>query len=79
MGYIVKPYKKILRRSIVNRAFYKIKELFPSLVDIDVRQIANSYFGMMGNGNCYNLRKHYANLLKECGYQVDRKLTKIIL
>jgi RNA-directed DNA polymerase len=79
VGYIIKPYRKILRKAITNRAIYKASNEFLLLETPDVRQIANSYFGMMRNGNCYNIRKTFAKVLTALGYHVNPGLTKITI
>lgn len=77
IGYIIKPHKKLLRKAVINRAHYKIKDYHKYNIN-EIKQISNSYFGMMRNGSCYNDRIRYANKLKEVNVFVNKELTKVI-
>jgi hypothetical protein len=75
VGYIIKPYCKYLRRTIINNLYKKCKEKkdFNSL-----RATVNSYFGMLTNVNGFKERKNAAKVLSKKGCWFNGKLTKIV-
>jgi hypothetical protein len=75
VGYIIKPYRKYLRKTTVNNLYSRVperrtfKELQPTV---------NSYFGIMRQANCYNERKKAAEFISSKGFKFDNNLTKLI-
>lgn len=74
VGYIIKPYRKYLRRATVENLYSRVT---PESDFIDVRPTVNSYFGMMRNANAYKERQKFSSLMAENGFYFDKDLTKI--
>jgi len=75
VGYIIKPYRKYLRRTTVDNLYCRVpeREAFKEL-----QPTVNSYFGMMRQANCYNERKKAAEFISNRGFKFDDNLTKLI-
>lgn len=78
VGYIVKPYRRYLRRSTMQAMQAKMCQ--PKLTqDQDcLRATVNSYFGMMRHADAYRERVKLAAALRARGYQTDAAMTKMI-
>jgi len=68
VGYIIKPFRKYLRRSTIDNLNSKLN-------GENLKQVVNSYFGMMIHCNQYNER---VKIKSKLNVRFDKKLTKII-
>lgn len=69
VGYILKPYRKYLRRSTIQNMYKKEK------TTDNVQATLNSYLGMMRHANCYNER---VKLKENTKWMYDADITKIM-
>jgi RNA-directed DNA polymerase len=76
VGYIIKPYTRYLRRSVLHTMRRRITDI---LRPEDMRATVNSYFGMMKHTKSFVQRKKAAKFLNRQGYGFDRDLTKLVL
>jgi RNA-directed DNA polymerase len=75
VGYIIKPWRKYLRRSIINNMY---KRYDPDKDFESLRATINSYFGMLKHVNGYSERKPAAIKFGKDGCWFDGNLTKIV-
>jgi hypothetical protein len=68
VGYIIKPFCKYIRRTT-------IENLHSKLCSNNLKQVVNSYFGMLIHCNQFKERVHIKSLLN---VRFDKNLTKII-
>ncbi len=74
VGYIVKPYRKYIRRSTINNLYYRVKKLNEFT---DVRATVNSYFGMLRHSNSFNERCKFSRFIEKRSFIFDKHLTKL--
>jgi RNA-directed DNA polymerase len=78
VGYIILPYRRYLRRSIMSNLMRKLED--PTFMsEADVPASVNSYLGMLRHVNGYKARGKVCQRLDWLGYTPDKKLTKIVL
>ena len=75
VGYIIKPYRKYLRRSTINNMY---KRYDPSKDFESLRATINSYFGMLRHANAYGERRRAAVKFGLDGCWFDGQLTKLV-
>ena len=69
LGYVIRPYCKYLRRSTVRNAFAKLDGMCRANVPVEtIRDVANSYFGILGHSESWRERTRLANMLKGHGH-----------
>ena len=70
VGYIIKPYRKYIRKSTMQNIYNKGK------IIENYRQSLNSYFGMLIHANAYRerqkIQKYYSNV------KFNKQLTKVL-
>lgn len=77
VGYIIKPYRRYLRNSIISNLMQKTEDpLF--FKNADVVASVNSYLGMLRHVNGYNARRKICQRLEWLGYNSDIELTKLL-
>jgi len=70
VGYIVKPYRKYIRRSTIKNLYNRTK------IMKNYRQSLNSYFGMLIHANTYREREHIQKFYSKIKF--NKSLTKCI-
>lgn len=76
-GYIILPYRRYLRRSIISNLMQKLED--PTfMTEADVPASVNSYLGMLRHVNGYKARGKICQRLDWLGYDPDRKRTKVL-
>lgn len=75
VGYIIKPWRKYLRRSTLNNMY---KRYNPNGDFDSLRATVNSYFGMLRHANAYNERKRAVQKFSADGCCFDAGLTKLV-
>ena len=75
VGYIIKPYRKYVRRSTINNLYKKLKQ---DAVFTKLRETVNSYFGMLTQVNAFKERKKAVKSLSVKGCWFNGKLTKLV-
>lgn len=83
LGFVVRPYARYLRRSTVQNAFAKLDDMCRERRPAhDIRAVANSYFGIMGQANAWRERSRMAAMLRGHGHivalQANRMFTERI-
>lgn len=77
VGYIILPYRRYLRRSIISNLMQKLEN--PTfMAEADVPASVNSYLGMLRHVNGYKARGKVCQRLDWLGYEPDRKRTKVL-
>ena len=77
VGYIILPYRRYLRRSIISNLMQKLEDpIF--MADADVPASVNSYLGMLRHVNGYKARRKVCQRLLWLGYASDPELTKLL-
>lgn len=72
LGYVVRPYSRYLRRSTVHNAFSKLEGMSRAKVPVlKIREVANSYFGILGHSSSWRERTRMANMLKSYGHIIS--------
>lgn len=77
VGYVVKPWRKYIRRSTLSNLARKMEDKIFWKED-DIIASANSYLGMLRHVNGYSARKKVCQRFDWLGYNSDRQLTKLI-
>jgi RNA-directed DNA polymerase len=77
LGYIVRPHARYVRRSTLATAYQRIAD--PALNNHQLRDTANSYFGLMRHATAWRERKRFAAALRLRGQHVHPALTHITL
>ena len=77
VGYIIKPYRRYLRNSIISNLMQKTEDpLF--FKNADVIASVNSYLGMLRHVNGYKARRKICQRLEWLGYPSDLQMTKLL-
>lgn len=77
VGYIIKPWRKYVRRSTISNLMRKMEDpLFWR--DADVRASVNSYLGFLKHVNGYGARRKICQRLEWLGHPSDDEMTKLI-
>lgn len=72
LGYVIRPYCKYLRRSTIHNAFAKLDGMCRANVPVEtIRDVANSYFGILGHSESWRERTRLANMLKGHGHIIS--------
>ena len=78
VGYIIRPWRKYVRRSTVSNLMRKMES--PIFWDeADVHASVNSYLGFLRHVNGYNARKKICQRMEWLGYESDWELTKLLV
>lgn len=77
VGYILKPWRKYIRRSTPSNLLRKMEDKNFWKND-DVIASANSYLGMLRQVNGYNARRKICQRFDWLGYNSDKQLTKLL-
>lgn len=73
VGHVIKPWHRATRRRTVATAI----ERMATVPEPDLRQVANSYFGLLRQAtHSHADRAHLANAVRDRGHCVDRGFTK---
>lgn len=83
LGFVVRPHARYLRRSTVRNAFAKLDGMCRSRQPaVDIRAVANSYFGILGQATAWRERSRMAAMLRSHGHivalQANRMFTERI-
>lgn len=83
LGFVVRPYARYLRRSTVQNAFARLDGMCRSREPVsDIRAVANSYFGILGQATAWRERSRMAAMLRGHGHlvaiQANRMFTERI-
>jgi hypothetical protein len=78
VGYIIKPWRKYVRRSTISNLMRKMEDpLFWK--EADVKASVNSYLGFLRHVNGYGARKKICQRMEWLGYESDQELTKVLV
>lgn len=77
VGYIILPYRKYLRRSILSNLMVKTENK-AFISSNKVKASVNSYLGMLRHVNGYKARKKICQRLNWLGYPSDKALIKLL-
>jgi retron-type reverse transcriptase len=73
VGHVIRPWRRTIRRRTFNEALSRVD----ALTNADLRQSANSYFGLLRQAtHSHGDRARLANLVRRRGFAVARDLTK---
>lgn len=83
LGFVVRPHARYLRRSTVQNAFARLDGMCRSREPVgDIRAVANSYFGILGQATAWRERSRMASMLRSHGHivalQANRMFTERI-
>ena len=83
LGFVVRPYSRYLRRSTVRNAFAKLDGMCRARQPVgEIRAVANSYFGILGQASAWRERSRMAAMLRSHGHivalQANRMFTERI-
>lgn len=83
LGFVVRPHARYLRRSTVRNAFAKLDGMCRAHQPVgDIRSVANSYFGILGQASAWRERSRMAAMLRGHGHivalQANRMFTERI-
>lgn len=78
VGYIIRPYRRYLRRSILSNLAQKLenKDFWATA---DVHASVNSYLGMLRHVNGYRARQKICRRMNWLGYESDWEMTKLLV
>ncbi len=69
LGYVVRPYSRYLRRHTVSHAFAKLEGMCRAKEPVQViRDVANSYFAILGHATAWRERSRMATMLRRHGH-----------
>lgn len=74
VGYIIKPFRKYIRRSTINNLY---KKTGGKTKPQDIVASVNSYFGFLRQSNSYTERKKFSRMPFCSSFKFDTRLTKI--
>lgn len=78
VGYIIKPWRKYVRRSTISNLMRKMESpIFWK--EADVYASVNSYLGFLRHVNGYKARKKICQRMEWLGYESDWELTKLLV
>jgi len=77
VGYIILPYRRYLRRSIISNLMQKLEDS-TFMAEADVPASVNSYLGMLRHVNGYKARRKVCQRLSWLSYESDPELTKLL-
>ena len=71
LGFVLRPYARYVRRSTVRHAYHKLDGMCrASAPVVEVRNAANSYFGILRQANAWRERSRIGDLLRRHGHIV---------
>lgn len=71
LGYVIRPYSRYLRRSTLQNAFTKLNGMSRAKESVHaIRDVANSYFAILGHATAWRERSRMAAMLRSHGHIV---------